>query len=78
LDGQFHRYRKIILDKNNFIQEMASLTTFMVQDRGQDRGYSLHFLAKRLHMLLHDWKGIYASTDPEILFAAIFDKILFS
>ncbi len=71
LDSQFHRYRRIILDKKNFIIEMASLIKFLVQHRG----YSLHFLTQRLHILLHDWKGMYAATDPEVLFSAIISRV---
>lgn len=60
--GQFHRFRRIILDKANFIQECALLLLAM-----QDRGYRMGTLKRRLWRQLRLWPGIYDATPGQLI-----------
>ena len=60
--GQFHRFRRIILDKNNFTEECARLLLAMVE-----RGYSHRTLRKKLKRQLFAWPGIYDASPGALL-----------
>lgn len=63
--GQFHRFRRIILDKPNFIEECARLLQAMME-----RGYKYDTMRRKLRRQLRAFPGIYDST-PDSLMTAI-------
>ncbi len=65
--SQFHRFRRIILNRDNFIQE----TSLLVQHMVLNQGYSSRLIHKKLRRLLHVWKGLFSGTSPRYLYDTI-------
>jgi hypothetical protein len=63
LTSQFHRYTRIILDKNNFTEELARLVHDLV-----DKGYSPEVLHRHLRSLLRRYPELFDCYGPKHLF----------
>ena len=60
--GQFHRFRRILLEKSNFVDEIALLLQALM-----DRGYKQATLRRKLKRQLEAWPGVYDSHPPALL-----------
>ena len=52
--SQFHRFRRILTDYDNFVTEMSQVMFIMIH-----RGYTKHSLMQKLRNVLHHWPHLY-------------------
>ena len=73
LTGQFHRLRRLILDRSNFCSSIAVVLFHL-----QRRGYSSRLLKRKLRFLLLRQRTLYASTSKWLYhtIAAEFERML--